>query len=135
MKKLAKVLEYNNDGTAKIILYKHNKCAGCGNCNQNPQLKSIITADNPINAKANDLVYVDIHKRFLFNNFFILYLLPLIMFIFGLRIGMFLFPDDKEGGVYILFAFISLMIAIIIILIYRRNNNPASYNAKIIKKI
>ncbi len=133
MKKLAEVLSCNDDGTAKIVLYKHQKCSGCGLCNRSMHPGSVIIAENPVNAGEGDMVSVDLHKQFSMVPVIFKYILPLVMFFGGLGLGMLLFPDDKGGWKAVLLAFVLLIISLVVAFVFQNLYRP-NYKAKIIKR-
>lgn len=133
MKKIAEVLKCNDDGTATIALYKHQKCSGCGLCNKDVHPGSIISAENTVHASVGDMVSVEVQKSFSIKPFFVMYLMPTLLFFAGLGLGSFLFPKEQGGWQAMLLAFVLLAIAIAVAFVYQKKHRPA-YQAKIVKR-
>jgi positive regulator of sigma E activity len=133
MNKLAEVLESNSDGTARIVLFKHQKCSGCGMCNHNMHPGSIITADNPVNAGEGDMVSVNVQKKFSLKPLIFQYAMPVAIFFAGLGLGSFVFPSDQGGWKAMLFAFLLLVVALGAAFKFSKSYRPV-YKAKIIKR-
>lgn len=134
MRKSANVLEVINKETAKVMLYKHKKCHGCGTCNKHMHPGSIVAAANPVQAKKGEMVDVNVHKKFSFIEFTIIYLMPILVFFGGLYFGGLLFPGRSGAGVTMAIAFLLLTAAIIVNVIYRKNYHPI-YTVSIVKRI
>jgi sigma-E factor negative regulatory protein RseC len=134
MRKTADVIEIINEKTAKVMLYKHRKCTGCGSCNKAMHPGSIIAADNLAGAKPKDKVSVTVSKQFNPLEFIIMYILPSLMFMGGLLIGSFLIEAGGPDFLGIISAFLMLVIAILIYLKTKHLFAP-KYNAKITKVI
>lgn len=133
MNKLAEVLESNSDGTAKIVLFKHQKCSGCGMCNHDVHPGSIITAENPVNAGEGDMVSVNVHKQFSFKPLIFQYAMPVAIFFAGLGLGSLIFPSDQGGWKAMLMAFVLLVIALGAAFAFQKSYRPV-YKAKITKR-
>ncbi|MEL7655444.1 MAG: SoxR reducing system RseC family protein [Bacillota bacterium] len=134
MRKSADVLEVIDQDTAKVMLYKHKKCHGCGFCNKHIHPGSIFEAANPARAQKGEMVDVNVHKRFSVAEFAIVYVLPILAFFGGLFIGSFLFPGESGGRTSVALAFLFLIVAIVVNVIYRKNYHPI-YTVKIVKRI
>ena len=134
MIKSADVLEVIDQDTAKVMLYKHRKCHGCGSCNKHMHPGSIFEAANPAHAKKGEMVDVNVHKKFSFSEFAIAYILPVLAFFGGLFIGSMLFSGKSGGGASVGIAFLFLIIAIIVNVIFKKNYHPV-YTVKILKRI
>lgn len=133
MRKLADVLEVIDQDTAKIMLYKHKKCHGCGSCNKHMHPGSVFAASNPAHAKQGETVDVNVHKRFSITELFVVYLLPVAAFFGGLFLGILLF--GKSGGAASVgLAFLLLFAAITVNVIYRKRYRP-HYTVSIVKII
>lgn len=133
MRKSADVLEVIDQDTAKIMLYKHKKCHGCGSCNRHMHPGSIFPASNPAHAKPGDVVTVNVQKRFSAAEFFIVYLLPVASFFAGLFLGTALF--GKSGGAAAVgLAFVLLLAAIVVNVIFKKRYHP-NYTVSIVKII
>jgi positive regulator of sigma E activity len=134
MKKMASVLEVSNKDTAKIMLYKHKKCHGCGACNKHMHPGSVFPASNAVRAKEGDVVDVDVHKKFSMTEFSLMYLLPVAAFFAGLMIGTLLFPGKSGGAASVATAFLLLLAAIAGNFVFRKNYHP-DYTVSIVKVI
>lgn len=134
MRKAADVLEVIDKDTAKIMLYKHKKCHGCGSCNKHMHPGSIFDAANPAQAKQGEMVDVNVHKKFSLTEYFVVYLLPVAAFFGGLFLGSILFPGKSGAAVSVGLAFILLIVSIIVNVIYKKNYHP-QYNVSIVKVI
>ena len=134
MIKSADVLEVIDQGTAKVMLYKHKKCHGCGSCNKHMHPGSIFEAANPAHAQKGEMVDVNVHKKFSVIEFAIVYVLPILAFFGGLFIGSLLFPGLSGGSVSVGIAFLFLIAAIIVNVFYRKSYHPV-YSVKIVKRI
>ncbi len=134
MRKSADVLEVIDKKNAKVMLYKHKKCHGCGSCNKHMHPGSVFEADNRAQAKQGEMVDVNVHKRFSLAEFCIAYLLPTAAFFGGLFLGSILFPGDNGGAAAVGLAFGLLIAAIVINVIYRKNYHP-HYTVTIVKVI
>jgi positive regulator of sigma E activity len=134
MRKMASVLEVFDKDTAKIMLYKHKKCHGCGSCNKHMHPGSVFSASNAIRAKEGDVADVNVHKTFSLTEFSIMYLLPIVAFFAGLMIGTLLFPGKSGGAVSVLLAFLLLLGAIAVNFIFRKKYHP-NYTVSIVKVI
>lgn len=134
MRKSADVLEVIDQNTAKVMLYKHKKCHGCGACNKHMHPGSILTAANPAHAKKGEMVDVSVHKRFSVTEFAIMYLLPVAAFFGGLIPGSLLFSGESGGSASVGLAFVFLFAAIIVSIIYKKRYQP-HYTVSVVKVI
>lgn len=134
MRKSADVLEVIDKDTAKIMLYKHKKCHGCGSCNKHMHPGSIFTAANPVHAKQGEMVDVNVHKKFSVTELFVVYLLPIAAFFGGLFLGSLIFSTAGSGAASVGLAFVLLAAAIIVNVIYRKKYNPG-YTVTVVKII
>lgn len=134
MRKSADVLEVIDKVTAKIMLYKHKKCHGCGACNKHMHPGSIFTAANPAQAKKGEMVDVNVHKKFSAVEFFVVYLLPIAAFFGGLFLGSVLFPGESGGAGSVVLAFVLLFASIAVNVNYRKKYQPI-YTVSIVKII
>ena len=133
MRKSADVLEVIDQETAKIMLYKHKKCHGCGFCNRHMHPGSVFPALNNAHARPGDMVSVNVYKRFSAAEFSIVYLLPIAAFFAGLFLGTALL--GKSGGAAaVLLAFIALLAAIVVNIGYKKRYHP-NYTVSIVKVI
>ncbi len=134
MRKSADVLEVIDKNTAKVMLYKHKKCHGCGSCNKHMHPGSIFIAENPVQAQQGEMVDVNVHKKFSVTEFFIVYLLPIFAFFGGLLLGSLIFPGADSGSVVVGLAFLLLIVAIVVNVIYKKKYHP-EYAVSIVRKI
>lgn len=134
MRKSADVLEILDKDTAKVMLYKHKKCHGCGSCNKHMHPGSVFTAANPVQAKAGDMVDVNVHKRFSAAELFMAYVLPIAAFFGGLFFGSLIFPGKSGAGAAVAIAFLLLIAAIAANVIFRKRYHPI-YTVSIVKCI
>jgi positive regulator of sigma E activity len=134
MRKSADVLEVIDQDTARIMLYKHKKCHGCGSCNKHMHPGSIFEATNPVHAKPGAMVDVNVHKKFSLTEFFVVYLLPVAAFFGGLLLGSLVFPAGSGGAASVGLAFVLLVGAIIVNVIYRKKYHP-NYTVTVVKII
>ena len=134
MRKMADILEVTDKDTAKIMLYKHKKCHGCGFCNKHMHPGSIFSASNPIKAKQGDMVSVNVHKKFSMAEFSIVYLLPVAAFFGGLIAGGVLIPGESGGAFSVGLAFMLLLASIVVNVVYKKKYHP-DYTVSIAKVI
>lgn len=133
MLKSADVLEVIDKETARVMLYKHKKCHGCGSCNKHMHPGSIIAAANPVHAKQGEMVDVRVHKKFSLTEFSIVYLLPIAAFFGGLLLVNLLF-GERGGNASVVLAFVLLFAAIAANVIYKKKYQP-HYTVSIVKII
>lgn len=134
MKKMADVLDVIDQSTAKVMLYKHKKCSGCGSCNKHMHPGSVVDAFNPVGAQKGDMVDVNVIKKFSIKEFLVGYVLPVASFFAGLLLGGMLFPGMNGGGFTVILAFFLLAVSIAVNVRYRRSFKP-EYSVTIIKRI
>jgi len=134
MRKTADVIEVTGSETAKVMLYKHKKCTGCGYCNKAMHPGSIIEAANQAGARANDKVSVIVRKKFNILEFLIMYILPTVMFFAGLYVGGGLIKLGGPDFIGILTGLIFLLVAIALYFKTKHKFLP-QYSAKIVKVI
>lgn len=134
MRKSADVLEVIDKDSAKIMLYKHKKCHGCGSCNKHMHPGSIFTAENHVRAKQGEMVDVNVHKKFSLVEFFIAYILPVASFFGGLLLGSAIFPGEGGEVASVGLAFALLILSIVINVIHKRGYHP-QYTVSIVKVI
>ena len=86
MEQLVRVLKCNDDGTAQVIHIRQSacsgdchKCSGCGAVSQT----MVLTANNPIGAKAGQVVTVHASSGPVLAAAAVLYMLPLMLFFIG----------------------------------------------------
>lgn len=134
MKKTADVIEVMDNNTAKIMLYRHKKCTGCGSCNKAMHPGSIITATNSAAAKANDKVTVIVKKKINFLEILVMYILPTAMFMAGLWIGGKLITMGAPDFSGVAMALIFLIIAIVVYFKTKHRFKPR-FSSTIVKVI
>ena len=134
MIKSADVLEIKAKDIAKVMLYKHKKCHGCGSCNKHLHPGSIFDAANPVHAKVGEMVDVRVIKKFSTTEFFIVYILPIVAFFGGLFLGTAVFPGERGAVFSVVLAFAFLVAAIVVNVSYRKNYHP-NYTVSIVKVI
>lgn len=134
MRKEADVLEVIDKDTARIMLYKHKKCHGCGSCNKHMHPGSIFSAANPVHAKQGEMVDVNVHKKFSLTEVFVVYLLPVIAFFGGLFLGSVLFSGIAGGAAAVGLAFLFLILSIVVNVVYKKRYRPL-YTASIVKVV
>ena len=134
MRKSADVLEILDQNTAKVRLYKHKKCHGCGSCNKHMHPGSIFAATNKVQARAGEMVDVNVHKKFSATELFVSYVLPVAAFFGGLFLGTLAFPGKSGAGTAVAVAFVLLIAAIIVNVVFRKKYHPV-YTVSIVKRI
>ena len=91
MQQKVKVISCQPDGSAKVMLVRQSACSGdchkCSGCGAVEQTM-LLTARNPIGAKAGDLVNISSQSGPVLKGAAILYLLPLVLFIALYLVGM-----------------------------------------------
>ena len=95
MEQMVKVRRIYPDGTAEVIHVRESACSGdCHKCSGCGAAKEAVlfTADNPIGARAGDLVKVESDTGTVLKAAVVLYVLPLVLFFLGYYIG------DLLGG-------------------------------------
>lgn len=134
MRKSADVLELKENNLAKVMLYKHAKCHGCGSCNKHLHPGSIFEIKNTINARVGDMIDVDVKKSFSLVELLVSYILPPAFFFIGLLIGIAVFEGKNAGMFTVISAFLFLVIAIVINVIYKKRYKPR-YSVSMVKRI
>ena len=91
MEQRVKVLTTAPDGTAQVMVVRESACSGdchkCSGCGA-VQQKMLLTARNPIGAKAGDVVVVTSASGPVLKAAAVLYMLPLVLFVAGYLAGM-----------------------------------------------
>ena len=90
MEQLVRVRKVHNDGTATVIHLRESACSGdCHKCSGCGAAKEavVFTADNPIGAKAGELVKVESSTAPVLKAAVVLYVLPLVLFFLGYWLG------------------------------------------------
>ena len=135
MRKSADVLEIINDETAKVMLYKHKKCHGCGSCNKHMRSDSIFEAANPVQAEKGDMVDVDLKKQLSGAEITFTYILPILAFFGGLFLGgAFFIAYEIKGIVPFVVALASLVAARMVGATYKKSH-PTLYTVTIVNRI
>ena len=134
MKKFANVIEVLDGGNAKISLFKHSKCSGCGACNKSLHPGSLVLASNPIKAKVNDRVAVDVKKNINILEIFIMYILPTLLFFLGLWLGYLLVPYGAPDFLGLIFA-AGFFVLSLVLYFNTRHLYPPIYKNKIYKNL
>ena len=97
MEQKVKVLTCEKDGSAQVVYVRQSACSGdchkCSGCGAAEQTM-IFTARNPIGARPGDLVTIASDTGPVLKAAAVLYMLPLVLFIAGYRLGM----QWKLGG-------------------------------------
>lgn len=105
MEQLVRVLKTNEDGTAQVIHVRESACSGdchkCSGCGA-VQQSVILTAQNPIFAKAGELVTVRAESGPVLLAAAILYIVPVALFFLGYLAGQLLW---QLGGMTACLAF------------------------------
>ncbi len=134
MNKLADVLDVLDQNTAKVMLYKHKKCHGCGSCNKHMHPGSIFEASNPVGARKGEMVDVRVRKKFSAEELFIVYILPVLSFFVGLFLGGMAFPGQNGGIFAVALAFLLLAASVVVNVIYKKKYHPV-YKVEVVKRI
>lgn len=108
-----RVKKRNSDGTAQVVHIRQSacsgdchKCSGCGAVQEAVEL----TARNPIEAEAGDLVVMESETGPVLAAAAVLYVLPLVLFFVGYFLGQALF---SQGGVAGCLAFVLSVVLVI----------------------
>jgi len=81
-----RVLKVEGD-MASIEVASSAACAGCGACQKAPSGKMLLEAENPVGAKAGDMVGVEISSAARVLGPFIVFGIPIVLFIIGIVAG------------------------------------------------
>lgn len=90
MEQLVRVKETHPDGTATVVHTRLSACSGdCHKCSGCGAAKEVmlLKADNPIGAKAGELVKIQSETAPVLKAAAVLYVLPLILFFLGYGLG------------------------------------------------
>ncbi len=90
MEQLVRVQKCNEDGTAQVIHIRQSACSGdCHKCSGCGAAKEtlIFSVQNPIGAKPGDMVVIQSGSGPVLAGAVMLYILPLLLFIFGYILG------------------------------------------------
>ncbi len=101
MEQQVKVVRTDPDGTAQVLHIRQSACSGdchkCSGCGA-VQQKMIITAKNPIGARAGEIVKMETESAPVLTAAVMLYILPLIAFFAGCVAGQLLWQQPVVGG-------------------------------------
>ena len=118
MEQLVRVRETYDNGTAQVIHIRESACSGdCHKCSGCGAAKEaiLLTADNPIGARAGDLVNLRSETAPVLKAALVLYMLPLVLFIAGYLVAM---AAGLSGGLWGSLAF---LLSIVFIVVYDRH--------------
>lgn len=101
MTQKVRVTAINADGSARVIHVRQSACSGdchkCSGCGA-AQETLLLTAANPIGAKAGDLVTIASDTRPVLTGAAVAYLLPLLLFFLGYLAGQLLWQKGALAG-------------------------------------
>ena len=81
-----RVLKAEGD-MASIEVASSAACAGCGACHKESSGKMLLEAENPVGAKAGDMVEVEVSSAARVLGPFIVFGIPIVLFIIGIVAG------------------------------------------------
>ena len=114
------------DGVASVILNESAACSSCAVktvCKPGEDDLKILTARDPFGVKPGDHVRISVKGKNVLAAAFLLYGIPLILFLAGIFIGMPLFRDQKElYGTIMGFVFIAVYLLFLKLLANRKKN-------------
>ena len=87
------------DGLASVIINESDACSSCAAkaiCKPGEEKSKILTARDPFGVRPGDNVKISIKGKNVLSAAFLLYGLPLILFLAGIFAGMQFFPSRKE---------------------------------------
>lgn len=117
MEQLVRVREVYENGTAQVVCVRESACSGdCHKCSGCGAAKEtiLLTADNPIGARAGDLVNVRSETGPVLKAAMVLYMMPLVLFFAGYAAGAAL------GSSGALFGCLAFLLSILLIVVYDR---------------
>lgn len=117
MEQLVRVREVYDNGTAQVICIRESACSGdCHKCSGCGAAKEaiLVTADNPIGARAGDLVNVRSETAPVLKAAMVLYMLPLVLFFAGYAIGAAVGFSGAAAGC------LAFLLSIVLIVLYDR---------------
>ena len=137
LKTKGKVLELNSNNTAKVKVIRHSACRKCGICQfGNQKSEFIVEAMNLVNAHPGEIVEIEMEDQSLVIATIMVYLIPLLGFIFGVISGIYI--SDYMGIRFYkeLFSVIMgiLLMGMVYVIIKLFNNNIKK-NSRFIPKI
>lgn len=117
MEQTVRVRECRPDGTAQVIHVRESACSGdchkCSGCGA-AQEAVVFTADNPIGARAGDLVKVESAAGPVLKAAAVLYVLPLALFFGGYCLG------TLMGNLGALMGCLGFVLAFALVVVYDR---------------
>lgn len=117
MEQLVRIREVYENGTAQVVCIRESACSGdCHKCSGCGAAKEtiLLTADNPIGARAGDLVNVRSETGPVLKAAMVLYMMPLVLFFAGYAAGAVL------GSSGALFGCLAFLLSILLIVVYDR---------------
>ena len=117
MEQLVRVKKVYDNGTAQVIHIRESACSGdCHKCSGCGAAKEavLLTADNPIGARAGDLVKVESATGPVLKAAVVLYVIPLVLFFLGYYLGTVL------GNYSALIGCLGFVLGIVIVVLYDR---------------
>lgn len=117
MEQLVRIREVYENGTAQVVCIRESACSGdCHKCSGCGAAKEtiLLTADNPIGARAGDLVNVRSETGPVLKAAMVLYMMPLVLFFAGYAAGAAL---GLSGA---LFGCLAFLLSILLIVVYDR---------------
>ena len=117
MEQLVRIREVYENGTAQVVCIRESACSGdCHKCSGCGAAKEtiLLTADNPIGARAGDLVNVRSETGPVLKAAMVLYMMPLVLFFAGYAAGAAL---ESSGA---LFGCLAFLLSILLIVVYDR---------------
>ena len=90
MEQIVRVRRTYDDGSAQVLHIRQSACSGdchkCSGCGA-AQEGIVLTVDNPIGAKAGDLVTIEAATGPVLRGAAVLYMMPLLLFFLGYALG------------------------------------------------
>ncbi len=114
--------------TVTVLIPRGSACAHCGLC-QSAGQDSLLEAESLVQVKEGDLVKVVLPDKTFLKATFLVYLFPLIFFIFGYLFGSLLSSIFKSRGegMPVVFSFVFLGLAFFLLrLLYSKHSSRAS---------
>ena len=116
MEQIVRVRRTYDDGSAQVLHIRQSACSGdchkCSGCGA-AQEGIVLTVDNPIGAKAGDLVTIEAATGPVLRGAAVLYMMPLLLFFLGYALG----AVWGRGG---LAGCISFVLGIALVIVYDR---------------
>lgn len=89
MKEIGKIID-KKDNLAIVELTPSSFCSTCSLCQRGKNDKFILTAINQCSANIGDIVSIEISKSSFYKATILIYIIPLLFFLFGVFIGYFI---------------------------------------------